>query len=411
MNRGLSSRRVITTVAAVAAVALSFIVTPSSRDGVALAVLATLTVIGGSVLLSSDLRRAHPVVTRAATSTMAVSVSLVATFFFSSTTNFNLATGAAMAVTLVGLSFLTGVSGQVSLGNGAFMGVGAFAMAIWSNHHSTTPIVVTLLISIVAGALVGLLLGLPATRLRGPYLAGMTLAFAVAFPAILTYFNSWTGGDGGLQLPNAATPPHWLRALYVHGTTSLTSGTLWLTDITLVATGVAFFFMANLFTSRVGRAMRLVRDNEVAAELVGVNLNRARVLAFVVSSSYAALGGALWTFLNNSVTPATYSFALSIVILSVIVIGGIGTIPGALIGGLVYAYSTNVINWITNQTGLNPQGNFASQLNGIIFGGLLIVTMMLAPRGVAGVYYTFRHRRASPGGDVKSPSEETYAEA
>jgi branched-chain amino acid transport system permease protein len=270
---------------------------------------------------------------------------------------------------------------------------------------------VTLLLSVVAGALVGFLLGLPATRLRGPYLAGMTLAFAVAFPAILTYFNSWTGGDGGLQLPNAANPPHWLNALFVHGTSSLTSSTLWLTDITIVAAGVAFFFMANLFSSRVGRAMRLVRDNEVAAELVGVNLNRTRVLAFVISSAYAALGGALWTFLNNSVTPATYSFALSIVILSVIVIGGIGTIPGALIGGLVYAYSTNVINWITNQTGLNPQGNFASQLNGIIFGGLLIVTMMLAPRGVAGVYYTLRRQRASKRGDVASPPKETYAEA
>lgn len=411
MKFRLQQRGIISAGVIVVGVVISFLVTPSVRDGVALAALALVALSGASVLLSRQTRVAHPVLARAATSTTAVAVSLVATFFFSSTTNFNLATGAAMAVTLVGLSFLTGVSGQVSLGNGAFMGVGAFAMAIWSNHHATTPIVVTFLISIVAGAIVGLLLGLPATRLRGPYLAGMTLAFAVAFPAILTYFNSWTGGDGGLQLPSAANPPHWLSALFVHGSSSLTSSTLWLTDITIVATGVAFFFMANLFTSRVGRAMRLVRDNEVAAELVGVNLNRTRVLAFVISSAYAALGGALWTFLNNSVTPATYSFALSIVILSVIVIGGIGTIPGALIGGLVYAYSTNVITWITNQTGLNPQGNFASQLNGIIFGGLLIVTMMLAPRGVAGAYYALRHRRAATGGDVMSPTKETYAEA
>ena len=140
--------------------------------------------------------------------------------------------------------------------------------------------------------------------------------------------------------------------------------------------------------------MRLIRDNDVAAELVGVSLPRARVIAFIVSSAYAALGGALWTLINNSVSPPTYSFALSVTILSLIVIGGIGTIPGALIGGLIYAYSTNVISWITTQTGLNPQGNFASQLNGIIFGGLLIVTMLFAPMGIAGaVRRLWVHRR------------------
>jgi len=169
---------------------------------------------------------------------------------------------------------------------------------------------------------------------------------------------------------------------------------MWITDITIVVTGVAFFFMANLFASRTGRAMRLLRDNDVAAELVGISLSRTRVIAFIVSSAYAALGGALWTLINNSVSPPSYSFALSVTILSLVVIGGIGTIPGALIGGIIYAYSANVISWITTQTGLNPQGNFASQLNGIIFGGLLIVTMLFAPMGIAGAvrHYWLRRR-------------------
>jgi branched-chain amino acid transport system permease protein len=174
---------------------------------------------------------------------------------------------------------------------------------------------------------------------------------------------------------------------------------MWLTDITIVVTGVAFFLMANLFSSRMGRAMRLIRDNDVAAELVGVALPRTRVIAFIVSSAYAALGGALWTLINNSVSPPTYSFALSITILSLLVIGGIGTIPGALIGGIIYAYSASVISWITSQTGLNPQGNFASQLNGIIFGGLLILAMLFAPMGIAGAVrrlWIRRHARSSP---------------
>jgi branched-chain amino acid transport system permease protein len=383
----------------VIAVVLSMLFATRGHSGLVISITASLFILSVSVIRTPGLREEHPVLSRAALSVALVEASLVATFFLSSTTNFNLATGAAMSIVLLGLSFLTGASGQISLGNSAFMGVGAFAMAIWANHHATTPIVISLFIAIVCGALVGLLLGLPATRLRGPYLAGMTLAFAVAFGAILSSFNSWTGGDGGLQLPTAATPPHWITGLFSSGTSLLITNSMWVADITILATGIAFFFMANLFASRMGRAMRLIRDNDVAAELVGVSLQRTRVIAFVVSSSYAALGGALWTLINNSASPSTYSFALSITILSLVVIGGIGTIPGALIGGVIYAYSTSVINWIVNQTGLNPQGNFASQLNGIIFGVLLILTMLFAPMGISGaVLRTWRKRRANSGG-------------
>jgi branched-chain amino acid transport system permease protein len=374
------------------ATVVAFLIAPTTHNGVAIAIVLDVAVACVATLTLPGLRSSHPVVARAALSMLGVVVVLFVAFFLPSASDFNLATGAAMSIVLLGLSFLTGASGQISLGNSAFMGVGAFTMAIWANHHATTPIFITLLISVVAGALVGLLLGMPATRLRGPYLAGMTLAFAVAFTAILGEFSSWTGGDSGLQLPSEARPPHWLVSLFHSGASPLTTSTLWLTEISIVVAGVAFFFMANLFASRTGRAMRLIRDNDVAAELVGISLPRARVIAFVVSSAYAALGGALWTLIDNSVSPPTYSFALSVTILSLIVIGGIGTISGALIGGIIYAYSTNVISWIVNQTGLNPQGNFASQLNGIIFGGLLILTMLFAPLGIAGAVRHFWHR-------------------
>ena len=381
----LARRRVAVTVGLlVVAVVVTALTASSVRDGVALGLALAVAITGVATLTIAGLREAHPVLARAVLTVVVLDASLFATYFFSSITNFNLAIGAAMSIVLLGLSFLTGASGQISLGNSAFMGVGALAVAIWANHHASTPIVVTLLIAVVSGALVGLLLGLPATRLRGPYLAGMTLAFAVAFTAIVNSFSTWTGGDAGLQLPTAVTPPNWLSSLFNAQTSVLTVNTMWLADITIVVTGVAFFFMANLFASRTGRAMRLIRDNDVAAELVGVSLPRTRVIAFMVSSAYAALGGALWTLINNSVSPPTYSLALSITILSLVVIGGIGTIPGALIGGLIYAYSTNVISWFTVHTGINPQGNLASQLPGIIFGGLLIVTMLFAPMGIVG---------------------------
>jgi branched-chain amino acid transport system permease protein len=385
MKRDWTRRRAPLALAVAVVVSVVAVVSATTtREGVALSIAIDLAIACVTTLSQPDLKSSHPVVSRAALTLLGLDVAIFITFFLNSSTNFNLATGAAMSIVLLGLSFLTGASGQISLGNGAFMGVGAFAMAIWSNHHATTPIFLTLLIAVGCGALVGLLLGLPATRLRGPYLAGMTLAFAVAFTFILSSFSSWTGGDSGLQLPTEASAPRWLDGFFHAGTSPLTTTTLYITDVAIIVAGVAFFFMANLFASRTGRAMRLIRDNDVAAELVGISLPRARVVAFIVSSAYAALGGALLTLINNSVSPATYSFALSVTILSLIVIGGIGTISGAVIGGIIYAFSTNVISWITTQTGLNPQGNFASQLNGIIFGGLLILTMLFAPLGISG---------------------------
>lgn len=331
-------------------------------------------------------RRAHPVLTRGVLTVFWVAIALFATYFLGSLTNFNLAIGAAFAITILGLSFLTGASGQVSLGNGAFMGVGAYTVAIWANHHPSGPfsVVEELALATLAGAFVGLLVGLPGTRLRGPYLAGMTIAFAVAFPFFLSIFSSWTGGDAPLNLPTLLSPPGWMVSLFSKSTSSLVPTNMWLADITIVATGISFFFMANLFHSRTGRAMRLVRENEVAAELAGVSLPRARVIAFVVSAAYAGLAGGLWTLILGSAQSSQFTLALSITILALLVIGGIGTLTGALIGGLIYAYSQIWINWIVAQTNLNPIGNLATNLKGIIFGVALIVVMMLAPLGIAG---------------------------
>ncbi|MDE3065556.1 MAG: branched-chain amino acid ABC transporter permease, partial [Acidobacteriota bacterium] len=395
-------RTLLLAAVALAAALLAGALAPG-RDRAALGVVVLVAVGAAGALLTAQVR-ARRVVARALLCAGALDVALLATFFFSATTDVALATGAAMAICLLGLSFLTGVSGQISLGHAALMGVGALVAAIWANHHATTPIVVNLLICLVAGALVGLALGLPATRLRGPYLAGMTLAFSVAFGPIVNSFTSWTGGDAGLQLPHPANPPTWLTHLYARGTALFTTNTAWVTDLILVVAAVAFFFMSNLFDSRTGRAMRLVRDNDVAAELVGVSLPRTRVVAFVVSSAYAALGGACWTLLNNAVTPPAYSFALSITILSLVVIGGIGTISGALVGGVVYAYSTSVISWFVNHTGLNPQGNLASQLNGIVFGVLLIGAMLFAPRGLVGSLRVALARRVAQRSPAPGPT-------
>ena len=352
----------------------------------------------------AERRRAHPVLTRFVCTVVLTASALFATYFLDPLTNFNLAIGASMAIVILGLSFLTGASGQVSLGNGAFMGIGAYAVAIWANHHSTTPIVGALALATVVGAVVGLLIGLPATRLRGPYLAGMTIALALAFEPLVATFGSWTNGDTPISI-NQVTPPGWLASFLNASTSDLRPTNMWLADISIVVTGIAFFFMANLFRSRTGRAMRLVRENEVAAELAGISLPRARVTAFMVSAAYAGLGGGLYTLVSGNAQSGFFNLALSITILSLLVIGGIGTLSGALLGGLIYAYSQNWIDWLEAKTGVSATSNFGGNLKGIIFGMALILIMLLAPMGIAGtirfviirVGRNLRLARPSPG--------------
>jgi branched-chain amino acid transport system permease protein len=143
--------------------------------------------------------------------------------------------------------------------------------------------------------------------------------------------------------------------------------------------------------------MRLVRENEVAAEIAGVSLPRARVLAFVVAAACAGLGGALTTIIAGLVSPSTFELSLSIEMLTLLVIGGIGTLSGALLGGIFYAYSSTWITSLVNATGLKPTSNLAASLNGIIFGGLLIVFVLLAPLGLTGTtrFVIVRRLRAS----------------
>lgn len=344
------------------------------------------------------LRRGHPVVFRLVATVLGVGITLLISADVSAVTDLNLGTAASMSVVIVGLSFLTGYSGQVSLGNGAFMGVGCYTFTIWANHHANSSIGEDLLVSMAAGAIAGLIVGLPATRLRGPYLAGMTIAVAIAFGSLITEFSSWTNGDQGLDVLNPVTPPRWLATFIGASRSSLRATNMWRADIAIVVAGIVFFFMANLFQSRKGRAMRLMRENDVAAELVGVSLPRSRVTAFVVAAALAGLGGGLLTLVYTTVYASTFSLGLSIEILTLLVIGGIGTLSGSLIAGLLYAYSLTWIMQLVSGVGLNSQSNLGSQMNGIIFGALLIITVLVAPLGIAGtIRFAISKRLAARG--------------
>jgi branched-chain amino acid transport system permease protein len=300
-----------------------------------------------------------------------------------------LAGGAAITIVILGLSWLIGWSGQISLGNSGFMAVGAYAAGIWAHHHTASPLIFTFLLATLVGGISGLIVAIPSTRLRGPYLAGMTLAFAAAIAPLAQNFTSVTGGEGGLFF-NTLTTPAWFLHFFSGANASINANAQWTADLAVVIAGFMFFLMANLFHSRSGRAMRLVRDNDVAAELMGINLSRTRTLAFVVAAAFAGLGGSLFAIINATVRPESFPLTLSITLLTLMVLGGIGTLSGAVIGGIIYSFSANLVSHVNSLTGVNPTSNLGSNMQGIIFGVLLILTMLFAPRGIAGVVQRIR---------------------
>lgn len=272
------------------------------------------------------------------------------------------------AIALAGLSVLTGVSGQISLGNGAFMAVGAYTVALLMTHTQIN-FILELLISIGAAAVLGLLVGVSATRLKGPYLAGMTLLVALALPPIADKWNSVFGGDQGLTTtvptaPGSINPYQWLAWIEMAGAL-----------LTLV-------FLANLLRSRFGRAFRAVRDDEVAASLAGVHVARTKVTAFVVSAACAGLAGAFLALSTGVVSTGEFPLTLSIQLLAAMVIAGSGSLVGMVWGAVLLVY---VPQWSTSLSSHFSLGSGANAyLATIFFGAVLIVVMIALPSGIQG---------------------------
>jgi branched-chain amino acid transport system permease protein len=272
------------------------------------------------------------------------------------------------AIAIAGLSVLTGVSGQISLGHGAFMAVGAYAAGIFMEHFDL-PLVVPILVGVAAATVLGILVGLPATRLRGPYLAGVTLALALAVQDLPNKFSSVFNGDQGVII-NPPTPPSSVNA------------DRWLAYITLFGAVVAMIVLANFLKSRYGRALRAVRDDEIAAAASGLNPARLRVLAFAVSSGAAGLAGGLFALWSGIVSPDSFSLFLSIQLLAGMVIGGSGSLLGAWWGALALVY---IPEWTSDLSGhFNWSSGVSANLQTAVFGLLIILIMMLAPSGIQG---------------------------
>jgi len=278
----------------------------------------------------------------------------------------------AIEVTAVaGLTILTGLSGQISLGNGAFMAIGAYTTALLMLHLNW-PFYLVLLIAAAITAAAGAVVGVAAARLRGPYLAGATLLLGVALPSVAYAYQGFFGGDQGLNV-NFTTPG------FLSATFPLTRWQAWVCSLVAL---VVLVLLANLARSRVGRSWRAVRDDEVAAALAGVNVAAARILAFVVSAACAGAAGALLAIVTGLVAPEAFTITLSIALLTAAVIGGLGTLAGAVWGSLVIVLAPTYATDVATSHGLSS--SVASNIPVAAYGAILILVMLLFPQGIQG---------------------------
>jgi branched-chain amino acid transport system permease protein len=280
----------------------------------------------------------------------------------------------AVDVTAVaGLTVLTGLSGQISLGHGAFMAIGAYTTALLIIHLNW-PYIAVLLIAAAVTAAGGAIVGVAAARLRGPYLAGATLLLGVALPSLAYAYQSVFGGDQGLTV--VFTAPSFLGASF-----PLSRWQAWVASAVALVTLV---LLANLSRGRIGRDWRAVRDDEVAAALAGVHVARARVLAFVVSAACAGLAGSLLAVVTSLAAPGSFTITVSITLLTAAVVGGLGTLPGAIWGSLLVVLVPTYITDVATSHGLSA--SVGANIPIVAYGVILIVVMLAFPQGLQGVF-------------------------
>ena len=296
------------------------------------------------------------------------------------------------AIAVLGLNLLTGFNGQISLGHGAFYAVGAYAAAILMDQYDV-PYYATLPIAAVVCFVVGYLFGQPALKLEGHYLALATFALALSVPQILKYkwLEGITGGVQGIVLSKPEAP---------FGL-PLTEDQ-WLYYYCFIVMVILFWLSHNILNSRSGRAMMAIRDFPIAADTMGINLRLYKTVTFGISAAITGIAGALSASAIAFVAPDSFNIFLSIKFLIGLVVGGVGSLAGCVVGGIFYVLVDNsaqaLSTFIKNDLGL--QFDLSAYT---VFGILLIALMYMMPMGiVGGVYAAVRSLR---GSKAPTPSE------
>jgi branched-chain amino acid transport system permease protein len=285
------------------------------------------------------------------------------------------------SIAAIGLNILIGFTGQISLGHGAFFGVGAYAGAIFA-----TALHLPMVISIPAAGLItagiGMIFGIPSGRLKGLYLTIATLAGQFIIEYALIHWESLTKGTMGITLPPAGflgVPVQGDLAFYYIIFTAL-AGMIW--------------FAVNLMRTRYGRAFIAIRDNDRAAEGMGIPIFRYKLLAFGISSFYAGFAGALWSFYMGSITAEPFNLGLSVEYIAMVIIGGLGSISGSVFGAVFMTVLNEVLRFMTDtlmnsgivsQSGLN-----VAPLREFVFGLAIVLFILFESRGLAELWRIVR---------------------
>jgi branched-chain amino acid transport system permease protein len=275
-------------------------------------------------------------------------------------------------VALLGLNILTGYTGQISLGHGAFMAIGGYTTAILMTDHGVKDIVTIPLAIIVAGG-AGVLFGLPAARLSGLYLALATFAVAVATPAVIKKFEGFTGGGSGVNLFGTPELTASLTPVKIIGFELNFNNWLYYLSWTVALIGYVIAWL--ILRGRTGRAFRAVRDSETAAVSSGISLTRTKVLAFGISAAYAGAAGALFAIATTFVNPDTFPVALSIFLLVGVVVSGLGSLTGLIVGAIFIQFMPLWAQSVSKSPGAPA----------VVYGAILIVLILALPGGASGL--------------------------
>jgi len=279
----------------------------------------------------------------------------------------------------LGLNILTGYAGQVSLGTGGFMAVGAFATYKLATAFPDINIIVIFLIAGVITALVGLLFGFPSLRIKGFYLAVATLAaqfFLIWMFNKFPWFTNYSA-SGVISAPQRAVFGHF----FVTGAEA-NPVDKYLFALSFVA--ILAFAAKNLVRGRIGRSWMAIRDMDIAAEIIGIRPLRTKLLAFAVSSFYCGIAGALWAFIyTGGVEPLAFDIDRSFQILFMIIIGGLGSILGSFLGAAFVVLLPIFLDNAPRSVGLELPVNIVTNLQTMIFGALIIFFLIVEPRGLA----------------------------
>ena len=294
------------------------------------------------------------------------------------------------AIGAIGLNLLTGYTGQVSLGHAFFIGLGSYVWAHFGGDQKMS-LLVWLPLAAVMGGAIGAIVGPFALRLKGNYLAIVSLGLVFIGEHVWNNFESVTGGLTGISGDHAATiGPVDFSDLTIFGRSFSTDESYFYLIWGLVILGA--LIAKNIVRSRPGRAMQAVRDRDVAAAVIGVNLARYKVAAFAISGAYAAVAGAVYGSYVTYVQSAQWNLLLSIQYIAIIIVGGVGTIFGSILGALFLGGSPRLVEeWA-------PKFGFITDflkietavLNLLIFGIVIVLFLVLEPRGMAGIWFRLK---------------------